>query len=316
MGKAEIATILTLCAALCIAIGDVIQQRSAQTVTDEPVGHAALFLHLLRDWRWWLGSLVAGGGFAFQAAALGFGSVLLVQALMVTSLLFALPISARYAGRRVTRVQWIWAVLLAGAVAVIVTVGNPTEGQSRAGWELWVWVIATLGPVLVLCLVGARLLGGGQERSDPGMGTGGQERSDPGMGRGKPAAAVLLGVVAGSLWGLFAVLTKGVVDRLADGIWALLKTPELYPWAVVAVVATALQQSAFRAGSLAASLPAVTVSEPMVGSILGVFVLGETLRADRAGWLVLIVAVVVMVAATVALARGEVVSGRPAAAPG
>lgn len=303
MDKADIATVLALCAALCVAIGDVIQQRSAQTVTNEPVGHVALFLQLLKDWKWWLGSLVAAGGFGFQAAALAFGSVLLVQALMVTSLLFALPISARYAGRSVTRWQWIWAVLLAGAVAVIVTVGNPTEGHSRAGWELWAWVLATLGPALALCLLGARVLGGGQERSDPGKGS------------GRPAAAVLLGVVSGSLWGLFAVLTKGVVDRVADGIWALLKTPELYPWALVAVAATALEQSAFRAGSLAASLPAVTVSEPMVGSVLGVFVLGETLRPGEAGWFVLVVAVVVMIAATVALARGEVTAGRPTPAP-
>lgn len=291
MDKADIATVLALCAALCVAIGDVIQQRSAQTVTDESVGHVALFLQLLKDWKWWLGSLVAAGGFGFQAAALAFGSVLLVQALMVTSLLFALPISARYAGRSVTRWQWIWAVLLAGAVAVIVTVGNPTEGHSRAGWELWAWVLATLGPALALCLLGARVLAG------------------------RPAAAVLLGVVSGSLWGLFAVLTKGVVDRVADGIWALLKTPELYPWALVAVGATALEQSAFRAGSLAASLPAVTVSEPMVGSVLGVFVLGETLRPGEAGWFVLVVAVVVMIAATVALARGEVTAGRPTPAP-
>jgi len=36
------------------------------------------------------GSVVAAVGFALQAAALGLGSVLLVQALMVTSLLFAL----------------------------------------------------------------------------------------------------------------------------------------------------------------------------------------------------------------------------------
>ncbi|WP_059020401.1 DMT family transporter [Mycobacterium sp. M26] len=291
MDKADIATVLALCAALCVAIGDVIQQRSAQTVTDEPVGHVALFLHLLKDWKWWLGSLVAAGGFGFQAAALAFGSVLLVQALMVTSLLFALPISARYAGRSVTRWQWIWAVLLAGAVAVIVTVGNPTEGHSRAGWELWAWVIATLGPALALCLLGSRVLAG------------------------RPAAAALLGVVSGSLWGLFAVLTKAVVHRVDDGIWALLKTPELYPWALVAVAATALEQSAFRAGSLAASLPAVTVSEPMVGSVLGIFVLGETLRPDDAGWFVLIVAVAVMIAATVALARGEVSSGQPAPAP-
>lgn len=292
MGHTDIATVLALCAALFVAIGDVIQQRSAQTVTDEPVGHVALFVRLLKDWKWWLGSLVAAAGFGFQAAALGFGSVLLVQALMVTSLLFALPISARFAGRRVTRWQWMWAALLAGAVAVIVTVGNPTEGQSRAGLEVWTWVMVVLGPALVLCLIGARVFAG------------------------KPAAAVLLGLVSGSLWGLFAVLTKGVVDRIGDGFWALLKTPELYPWVVVAVAATALEQSAFRAGSLAASLPAVTVSEPMVGSILGVFVLGETLRPGEAGWFVLILAVAVMIAATVALARGEVTSEQPAPAPG
>ena len=152
MHRSDIATLFALGAALFVAIGDVLQQRSAHDVTDEPVGHVALFLKLLKDKQWWLGSLVAGVGFGLQAAALGFGSVLLVQALLVTSLLFALPLSARFAGRRITRAEWMWAVVLAVAVAVIVTVGNPSKGESRAGLELWIWVIATLGPVLVLCL--------------------------------------------------------------------------------------------------------------------------------------------------------------------
>ncbi|WP_431232637.1 DMT family transporter [Mycolicibacterium psychrotolerans] len=281
MHRSDIATLFALGAALLIAIGDVIQQRSAHDVTDEQVGPIALFLQLLRDKTWWLGSLVAAGGFALQAAALGFGSVLLVQALIVTSLLFALPLSARFAGRRITRYQWIWAVLLAAAVAVIVTVGDPSKGQARAGFEMWSWVVATLGPLLLLCLLGARVF------------------------RGKPMAAVLLGVVAGSLWGLFAVLMKGVVDELDDGIVAVLKLPELYVWAVVAIAATAIQQSSFRAGSMAASLPAVTVSEPLVASVLGVAVLGEMLRPGRSGWAFLVIAVVVMIAATVELARTE-----------
>ena len=80
-------------------------------------------MRLLRDRQWWLGSLVAAVGFALQAAALGLGSVLLVQAVLVTSLLFALPMSAKLANRRVTRWEWLWAVVLAGSVAVIVTVG-------------------------------------------------------------------------------------------------------------------------------------------------------------------------------------------------
>ena len=64
MAKAEIAAVLALAAALFIAIGDVIHQRSAHDVTDEPVGHVALFSRLLRDGQWWLGSGVAAVGFA------------------------------------------------------------------------------------------------------------------------------------------------------------------------------------------------------------------------------------------------------------
>ena len=52
----------------------------------------------------------------------------------------------------------------------------------------------------------------------------------------------------------------------------------------------------------------MTVAEPVVGSVLGVVVLGEALRPGDAGWLILIVAVAVMVVATAALARGEAVT--------
>ena len=290
MAKADIAALLALGAAFFIAIGDVIHQRSAHEVTDEPVGHIGLFTRLLRDRQWWLGSLVAAAGFALQAAALGLGSVLLVQALLVTSLLFALPINARLTHRRVSRWEWTWAALLAASVAVIVLVGNPTAGHSRASLETWIAVAVVMGPALVLCVLGARVWSGA-------------------------TSAVLLAVVSGALWGLFAVLTKGVVDRLDDGFWALLRTPELYAWALVAIAGTAWQQSSFRAGSLTASLPTMTVAEPVVASVLGIVVLGETLRPGDAGWFTLVVAVVVMVVATAALARGEAVAadtGQPA----
>jgi drug/metabolite transporter (DMT)-like permease len=290
MAKADIAVLLALGAAFFIAVGDVIHHRTAHEVTDEPVGHLELFTRLLMDRQWWLGSLVSAMGFGLQAAALGLGSVLLVQSLLVTALLFTLLINARITGRSVTRSQWLWAGLLAVAVATIITVGNPTAGQSRGALEVWTAVIAVMGPALVLCVVGARVWAG------------------------RPAAAVLLGVVSGSLWGVFAVLTKGLVDHLDRGLWAVLAMPELYVWAAVAVAATAWQQSSFRAGSLAASLPTMTVTEPIVGSALGMLVLGETLRPGDGGMAVLIVAVVAMVAATAALARSE--AGSAAAVAG
>ncbi len=74
---------------------------------------------------------------------------------------------------------------------------------------------------------------------------------------------------------------------------------------MVAIAGTAYQQASFRAGSLTASLPTMTVAEPFVGSVLGVVVLGEALRPGDEGWFTLIVAVVAMVVATAALARGE-----------
>jgi drug/metabolite transporter (DMT)-like permease len=280
---ADIAALLALGAAFFVAIGDVMHQRQAHAVTDEPVGHAELFLQLLKDRQWWLGSLVAGVGFGLQAAALGLGSVLLVQAILVTSLLFALPIHARMAQRRVTLWEWGWAVLLAASVVVIVTVGNPTAGHARASFETWAVVVAVLGPLLVACVIGGSMVKG-------------------------PLSAVLLAVVSGALWGVFAVLTKGVVDRLDDGVIALLRTPELYVWAAIAVAGTAWQQFSFRAGAITASLPTMTVTEPVVASVLGIVVLGETLRPGDAGWLTLIVAVAMMIVSTGALARGEAAS--------
>jgi drug/metabolite transporter (DMT)-like permease len=288
MATVDIAVLLALGAAFFIGIGEVMHQRSAHEVTNEAVGHWELFTRLLADRQWWLGSLVSALGFGLQAAALGFGSVLLVQALLVTALLFALPINARSTGRPVTRTQWIWAALLAASVSVIIIVGNPTEGYSRAALGPWAVVAVVMAPALVLCVVGARAWAG------------------------RPRAAVLLGVVSGSLWGVFAVLTKGLVDHLDRGLWTVLEMPELYVWAAVAVAATAWQQSSFRAGSLAASLPAMTVTEPVVASALGMSVLGETLRPTDGGWAVLVAAVVAVVLATAALARSE--AGAPTTA--
>ena len=285
MAKADIAALLALGAAFFIAVGDVIQQRSAHKVTAARVGLVELFTGLLKDPRWWLGSVAGFVGFGLQAAALGHGSVVLVEPLLVTSLLFALPMSARANGRQVSFAQWGRAALLAVAVAVVVLVGKPTAGHSRGALEVWTGVVAVLGPGLVLCIAGARMLAG------------------------RPAAAVLLGLVSGALWGVFAVLTKGVVERLGHGIETLLSSPELYGWAVVAVAATAFQQSSFRAGSLAASLPSMTVAEPVVASVLGILVLGETLRPGKDGWVLLIAAIAVMVVSTVALARSVAGAG-------
>ncbi|MGA8548583.1 MAG: DMT family transporter [Mycobacterium sp.] len=284
MSKADFAALIALCAALASAIGDVVRQRSAHEVTDKEVGHIELFRLSLRDTRWWLGGVGAVANYSLQAGALALGSVVLVTALQVTSLLFALPIYARLAHHKVTRWEWLWAALLAAALAVVVTVGDPDPGHSRASPEAWLAVAVVMGPILVLCVLGARIWSG------------------------RPAAPVLLAVVAGSSLALFAVLTKGAVGAVSGGFGALLRAPEAYCLIPAALAGMIFQQSSFRAGALTASLPTVTVAKPVVASLLGVLVLNETLNTDGPKVFALIAAAVLVVVSTIALARGEAAS--------
>ena len=109
-----------------------------------------------------------------------------------------------------------------------------------------------------------------------------------------------------------------MVSLLDDGVVVLAASLETYALVAAATGGTLLQQSAFQAGDLAASLPAVTVGEPVVGVAIGLTVLGEQLRADGLEWAIIGVSVAVTVAATVALARSAarsapaVASGAPA----
>lgn len=281
--EAIIAAVLALCAALASAIGDVIRQRSAQEVTDkEQVGHLELFRMSLRDIRWWSGGVAAVANYSLQALALAVGSVMLVTGLQVTSLLFALPMYAYLTKHPVSRAEWLWAAVLAAGLAVVVIIGDPTEGTHNAPTPIWIIAGAVLVSALVGCVLAARIFAG------------------------RPAAAVLLAVVAGTSLAVFAVLTKVLVDMLKEGgIVAVLTAPELPFWLLATLAGMIFQQSAFRAGALTASMPTITVAKPLVATMLSVLLLNETINAGGIEDVVVAVGVVLIIVATTALARGE-----------
>lgn len=277
-----IAALLALCAALASATGDVIRQRSAQEITDQQVGHLKLFWLSLRDPKWWGGGAAAVANYALQAAALAVGSVILVTGLQVTALLFALPMYAWLTHRRVTNWEWMWAIVLAAALAVVVIVGDPTEGKQHAPAATWIAVSVVVVTLLLACAVAARRL------------------------RGRPAAAVLLAVVAGTSLAVFALLTKVLVEMIkAEGLENALESPVVVPWLIATLAGMIFQQSAFRAGALTASMPTMTVAKPLVASALGVLLLNEHIQAGGIEDAAVIIGVVLIVIATAALARGE-----------
>jgi drug/metabolite transporter (DMT)-like permease len=273
--------LFALCAAVFMAIGIVVRQRATIDVPSDQGVSAVMFTTLLRRPLWWAGTAAAVAGYAFQALALVKGSLILVQPLLVSALLFALPMSARMAGRRVTRGEWLWAGLLTVGLAVFVLLARPGPQDHAASLPVSTIVAAVCGVVIVSCVVVAVKIGGSQR-------------------------AVLLGVAVGVLFGVVAVVTKINMHLLDQrGVLSLLATPAPYALVVLGVVATLLQQSAFHAGALHTSVPTMLVLEPVVAVFLGAILLGEELDAGPYEAIALAVAIVAMTAATVALGRDE-----------
>jgi drug/metabolite transporter (DMT)-like permease len=264
-----------------MAIGIVVRQRATMDVPSDQGVSAVMLATLLRRPVWWAGTGAAVAGYVFQALALIKGSLIVVQPLLVSALLFALPLSARLAGRRVTRREWIWAALLTAALALFVVIARPGPQERPASWTVATLVAIGCGAVILGCIALAMRLSGWQR-------------------------AVLLAVAVGVLFGVVAVLTKIVMHLLAvRGALGLLATPAPYALVVLGIVATLLQQSAFHAGALQTSVPTMLVLEPVVAVCLGAVLLGEELDVSGYEAIVLVFAVAAMTAATFALGRGE-----------
>jgi len=270
-----------LAGAVFAAIGIVVRQRATMDVPHDQGVSTVMVSTLLRRRLWWAGTGAAVTGYAFQAVALAYGSLLLVAPLLVSALLFALPLSARLAHRRVTRAEWGWASLLTLALGVFVALARTRAGDYAASELLAVVVAGTSILFVAGCLLVALRLSDWRR-------------------------AILLAIGVGVLFGVVAVLTKIVMHIVTEGnVVRLLTSPVPYALAVVGVVATLLQQSAFHAGSLRASVPAMLVLEPVVAVLLGEVVLGEHLAVSKPAAVVLAIALGAMAAATVALGRDE-----------
>lgn len=272
------AVVLALASALSQAFGTVMRHRPAGR---RDLGDGGRF-GILTSAYWWTGMGISAAGFAFQGLALAFGSLILVQTLTVLSLTFALPLGARFTGRRVTKTELFWGHVLAGCVAILVFFGRPSGGDLHPPW--WEWVVAC-GVGLALIAVLVRVA----------------------RDRMRGDKALLLGVAGGTAFAYVAMFMKGVADRFAlGGITEVLVNGELYGLVLAAVAALTLQQKSFSAGAVHQAVPASTVTTPVVALVLGFAVLDERVAVDGAELLLLGVTVVVMGVATVLLSRKEV----------
>ncbi|WP_432842953.1 DMT family transporter [Dactylosporangium sp. CA-092794] len=251
-----LAVALAIFAAATFAGSAAVQQRAAQRAVAGvhhralPIRVALLVRRLARD-RWWLmGWVLNLAAFIAHAVALHLGSLTVVQALLVTQLLFAMLTI-----RRPPAAAWLGTAAVCAGLALLV-IARPAVPQQleRADVPPAVGVAAV---VIAVFIAVAHLL---PRRTEARL-------------RG-----ALAGVAAGVCTCLTAVFVVLVTDTLAHhGVAGL-----FHDWSTLALIASTttsslLTQDAFAAGSLPTALTAISIADPVSSAVFDATVF-------HAGW--------------------------------
>jgi drug/metabolite transporter (DMT)-like permease len=282
--------VLALAAALLFALGTVLQQKAGLEEPSEG-SSSGLLLRMARRPVWLFGILADAFGFIAQAAALGVGRLAVVQPLLVSSVVFALPLGARLTGQRVRRLDIGAAFLVVIALIAFLTIANPAGGHDDAPLRSWLIAGGICGLVCVPLVLLAR-------------------HGSP------PRRAAMLGIATGILFALSAALTKAVVDELDDGVFGIFVGWHLYALVAVGYVSMTLNQLALNTGALAPAVATSMAFDPITSVILGVAVLGESLDTSPPEVAATLLSLAAAVVGMAILARSQSQTGpAPGSAP-
>ena len=285
------AVILALAASFCTATSSVCQRLGAAPAPGGDKLSPRLLLYLVRQPIWLAGVASMILGFVFQIAALHFGDLALVQPILATELLFVFSYMALSGTRRVARHDWLAAAAMAAGLGVFLFTASPSGGHLHAQSSSWWFAgVSALG----LALVATAMAFLPVRRGSP-----------PSPAR----KAATLGVATGISWGFVAAVIKELSAHTGSG-FGLFLTWSPYVLVGVGAASMLLSTHAFQAGPLAASQPGFTIVDPLVASLLGIFIFQEHMQLDPFSVVIEAAALAALVAGVVAISRSQLVQGQ------
>jgi drug/metabolite transporter (DMT)-like permease len=288
-----VAASLALVAAFLFALAATLQQKGALNLPTISLADPMSLVRLAGQTTWLIGTLALFTGYLFQAGALDRGRLSIIQPLLVTTVVFALPLGYFLTRQHVGRREVIGAVAIIIGLGLFVSFGDPAGGNENASNSQWAIAIGLLAVLSVLMLV---------------------------FGKGGSLAmkAAVYGTVAGVLFGLSSALTKPTLNFLHESVGTMLSHWECYALAVAGVLGFVLQQVSLGTGRLAPSVATVSVANPLVGILIGILLLDE--RLSRPGWHILVAVVglglALVGAVVISFARGTPEQEAAGDAPG
>lgn len=272
--------VLGILAAAFFALGTVLQQKVAQEVPDDDAQSAGLLLQLAKRPVWMAGIVVDGLGFLCQAAALHFGQLAVVQPLLATAVVFALPFGVLILRRKIYKTEIIGATAVTVGLIFFLVMADPQDGVNDASTMGWI-ISGSIAAVVCAALLLAS--------------------------RNRPPAtkASLLGSAAGILFGYSAGLTLTVVDSLDEGIVPLLTDWHLYALIAVGWISMTISQQALQTGALAPAVSTQMSLDPVVSILLGVLIFQEAIDDTFFEATVALLGLAVMVGGLIYLAKSQ-----------
>jgi drug/metabolite transporter (DMT)-like permease len=149
-----VAAVLALLAAAAFALAATLWQRASLRLAEVSFRRPKSFLGLFTRWIWLLGLAAQGVGVVvLQGAALDRGRLTIIQPLLVTTVIFAMPLGYVLTGQQITRRQVLGAVVIVLGLALFASFGDPAGGMDNAPTSDWIsafLVIGTLCAALTL----------------------------------------------------------------------------------------------------------------------------------------------------------------------
>ncbi len=285
--SALIAIVAAVISALFLGIASVADQRSTKRVETSKSLSPRIFLDLVRQPLWLLAVGANIVGFALQIVALSFGSLAVVQPLLVLDLIFAVLISwnlrvrahtPRPGGARADRVMFAGVATTALGVAGFLAIGQPSGGTTHASFS-------TLPPLLIVLVV---VVGGCLMVASRVPNT-------------RPLA---LALACGVCYGVAAFSIKLVTSEVGHGPGQLFTDWPIYILLVVGPVGYLLNQDAFQQGTFLAPVQAIiTAADPVISIALGIVWLDVIVRSSPAAIAGEVLSVLVMIAGIVITAQ-------------
>lgn len=273
------AVLLALAAGLCFGLTSALQHWVASREPAQAIGDARLLVRLARQPVWLASNLLDALAIVLQTLALRLGSLTIVQPFLLSGLFFAVPAEGLLHRRRVHRRDVLGALVGTAGLALFLAAGSTTAGIDDPPVRSWL-VAGAVGLPVMAALVGAAVRAGVAARS------------------------LLLGTATGVAYGYSAALLKTCSSRLTHPL-TLVTSWQLYAMLLVGAAAFVLNQNVFQARTLAAGLVALSISEPVVASVLGVTIFHEHVEVGPVRAVVLAAAVLALVASVVLVARED-----------